>query len=175
MRRSQKKNVHAFGLERLPPKRLQRISAVAADVGIEFVQLRRCSGFAVASEEHRLFGVRMAGKKARQLKTGIAGCTNNRGLDCLRHQARMSSRRVCNFLALLLSGVMISRVSSPATVPTTSSQPSESTPTATGWAEPGTVLITSKFWARRTSMTNSRTMRETAGVGSGPESPFGSV
>src|SRR5947199_5271960 len=175
MRRSQKKNVYALGLESFPAKRFKRISAVAADMWIQLIQLCYCSGFAIADEQHGLLSVRMAGKQARQFKTGIAGCANNRGLDCLRHQARMSSRRVCSFLALLLSGVMISTVSSPATVPTTSSQPSESTPSATGWAAPETVLITSRFWARRTSTTNSRTTRETAGVGSGPASPLGSV
>src|ERR1051326_8984411 len=171
----QKQNVYAFRLESLPAKRFQRISAVAADVGINLIELGCCAGFTVAGEEHGLFSVRMAGEKPRQFKTGIAGCANNRGLDCLRHQARMSSRRVCNFFALLLSGVMIRTVSSPATVPTTSSQPSESTPTATGWAAPATVLITSRFWARRTSTTNSRTTRETAGAGSAVASPLGSV
>src|ERR1041384_7447193 len=104
MRRSQKKNIYAFGLESFPAKRFQRISAIAADVGIKLVKLCRGSGFPVAGEEHGLFSVRMAGEKARQFKTGIAGCTNNRGLDCVRHQARMSSRRVCNFFALFLSG-----------------------------------------------------------------------
>src|SRR5579864_46636 len=175
MRSGQKKNIYALCLESFPAKGFKRIAAIAADVWIQLIELCRCAGFAVAGEEHGLFSVGMAGEKTRQFKTGIAGCTNNRGLDCLRHQARMSSRRVCSFFALLLSGVMISTVSSPATVPTTSSQPSESTPSATGWAAPETVLITSKFCARRTSTTNSRTTRETAGVGSGPASPLGSV
>src|SRR6476620_8868162 len=175
MRRSEEKHVYAFGLESLPAKQFTRISAIAADLGIKLVKLCRRAGFAVAGKEHWLIGTRVAGEKTRQFKTGVTGCSNNRGLDCLRHQARMSSRRVCSFFALLLSGVMIKTVSSPATVPTTSSQPSESTPTATGWAAPETVLITSRFWARRTSTTNSRTTRETAGVGSGPASPLGRV
>src|ERR1041385_1215851 len=175
MGRGQKKNVHAFRLESVPAKWFQRVSAIAADVGIKLIEPGCCAGFPIPGKEHRLFGVRMPGEKTRQFKTGIAGCANNRGLDCLRHQARMSSSRVWSFFALLLSGVMIRTVSSPATVPTTSSQPSESTPTATGWAAPATVLITSRFCARRTSTTNSRTTRKTAGVGSGPASPLGSV
>src|SRR4029077_15347070 len=122
----------APGARPYPRKCPQGTPAVAANVGVKFVQLGGGTGLAVAGEQHRLLDLRMASEEARQFKTGVTGCSNNRGLDCLRHQARMSSRRVCSFRAFLLSGVMMSTVSSPATVPTTSSQPSASTARATG-------------------------------------------
>src|SRR5258707_13159959 len=173
--RGEKKTLYPLGRQASPPERHQRITAIAADVGIKFVQLCHSAGFAVTGKEHRLLDLRMAGEQARQFKTGVTGCSNNRGLDCLRHQARMSSRRVCSFRALLSSGVMMSTVSSPATVPTTSSQPSASTAKPTGGALPEMVLITSRCCARRTSRTNSRTRRETVGTGSEGASPLRSV
>src|SRR6476660_1496825 len=127
VRCGEKEHVHAFRAQRLPAERLQRIASIPAHVGIELVEPRGDACLAVARKQYWLLRVRMAGEQTRQFKTGVTGCSNNRGLDCCRHQARMSSMRVCSFRALLLSGVMMRMVSSPATVPTTSSQPSAST------------------------------------------------
>src|SRR5262249_25040039 len=175
MRRCEKQDIDALGLQRLPTKRLQRIAAIAADLRINLVEPGCSAAFAITGKQERFFSVRMACEQAHQFKTGIAGCAYNRGLDLLSHYARMSSRRICSLRAILLSGVMMSTVSSPATVPTTSSQPSASIASPTGWALPEVVLMTSKFWARRTSRTNSRTMRVTLGAGSVRASPLGSV
>src|SRR5579859_5208907 len=175
VRCGQEEHVHALGLQSFPVERLQRISAIAADMWIKLIELASASGLSVAGKQHRLVGIRMPGEDPRQFKPGVTGCSNNRGLDFRGHQARISSRRVCSFFAVLLSGVMIRTVSSPATVPTTSSQPSPSIASATGWALPDVVLMTSRFCARRASRTNSRTIRETVGAGSVGASPLRSV
>src|SRR6185312_10097357 len=173
MRRRQKKNVDSFGLQRLPGEFLEREAAVPGDVRIKLVELGRSAGFTVAREQHRLLHLRVAIKQARQLEAGIAGSPDYSRLNVRGHQARSPSNRVCNCRAFLLFPEMMRMVSSPATVPTTSSQPSASMATATGCALPGIVLMTSRFCARRTSRTNSRTTRETAGMGSTGASPLG--
>ena len=58
--------------------------------------------------------------------------------------------------------------SSPAMVPTDSGQASASSAAATGCALPTLVFTTTRFWASRTLVTNSRTSREAEGkAGSG--------
>src|SRR5439155_14257336 len=150
VRSGQKHHVYAFFMQRFPAKRLQRISAIAADVRINLIKLSRVAAFALASKQDGLLHLRMAQKQPRQFESGIAGGSDNRWLNCSLHQACMASSSTCSFLALLLLAVMMSSVSSPATVPTTSSQASASMATATGCALPGMVLMTSRFCARRT-------------------------
>src|SRR5882672_11805873 len=71
-----------------------RINAMRIhDVWIKLVQLCRAAAFAVAREQDRMLGLRMAQKQARQFKTGIAGCSHNRGLNMLWHQATIPSNR----------------------------------------------------------------------------------
>src|SRR5262245_25180561 len=175
MRGSQEKYIHPLGGERLPTEGLERKAAIAADVGVKLIEPCGCGSVAFAREQHGLLYPRMAKEKSRQLETGIARGANHGGLDGSRHQARIASSRDWSPLAFLLFPEMIRMVSSPATVPTTSPQPSPSMATATGCALPGMVLTTSRFCARRISRTNSRTTRETAGSGSAGASSPGST
>src|SRR5437763_2145126 len=175
MRCGQKNHVYTFFMQRFPAKCFQRISAVPADVWINFIKLSGFAALAFACKQDGFLHLRMTQKKPRQFESGIAGGPHNRWLNRSLHQTCMASSRVCSFLAFLLLAVMMSKVSSPATVPTTSSQASASMATATGCALPGMVLITSRFCALRTSRTNSRTRRETAGSGSAGASPLGSM
>src|SRR5262249_54173384 len=151
--------------ERVPAERLHGISAVSANVRIKIVEVGRVA-VAFAGEQHRLLDARMAQQEPDQLKSGIAAGPDHGAVAGGVRPARDTSRRVCRLRAFLLSGAMMRMVSSPATVPTTSSHPSASTATATGCALPEIVLMTSRFCARRTSRTNSRTTRETVGKGS---------
>src|SRR6266852_545909 len=173
MRCGKEQNIYAPFTEAVPRKWLQRKSSVAADVRIKLIQLHRACALTFTLIKDRLAHPRMAGKQTRQLKAGVAGCPDYSRLNVQRHQARMASKRVCNSRAFLLFPEIMRIVSSPATVPTTSLHPSASIATATGCALPGMVLITSRFCARRTSRTNSRTTRETAGSGSVDASPLG--
>src|SRR5580692_10768591 len=68
-------------------------------------------------------------------------------------------------------GVMMSTVSSPARVPATSRQCSESTAAARGWAPPGGVFCTSIFCAGRISSKNSFRARATAKADDAPPVP----
>src|SRR5262249_52822288 len=155
--------------------RLQRIASVAAHVGIELIEPRGGACLAVAGKQYGFLRALVAGEQTRQFKTGVTGCSNNRGLDCGRHQARMSSIRVCRFRWVLLSGLIMSRVPPPGTVHTTSPQLPAPTARAGGGALPEMVLMPRKFCARRTSRTNSRTTRETTGMGSATASLLGRV
>src|SRR5947209_15341564 len=175
MGRGEEQYVHAFVLQCLPGKGFQGVTAIAAQVRIDLVQLGRTAAFAFAGKKSGLFHLRMAQKDSSQFESGVASGPNDGGLDCRRHQARISSSRDCSSLAFLLSEAMISRVSSPATVPTISSQFSPSMATATDWALPATVLMTNRFCARRTSRTNSRTTRDAEGAGSAGASPLGQM
>ena len=50
MRSSQKHHVHTFFMQRLPAQRLQRMTAIAADVRIHLVKLRRLAMVGLARE-----------------------------------------------------------------------------------------------------------------------------
>src|SRR5436853_975320 len=115
MGRGQEQYVHPFFPQRLPGKRFQRIPTIAAKVRIELVQLRGMGAFTLAGKESRLLDLWMAQKQPRQLKPGVTRGANDGGLNGCWHQARSASSRSCSSLASLLSAVMISRVSSPAT------------------------------------------------------------
>ena len=107
----------------------------------------------------------MTQKQSGQFQAGITGRSYDRCLKFGRHQASISWVRAAKRVAAFLSGQTIKIVSSPATLPTASGHCSSSSAAATGWALPTVVLITSRFCARRTSTTNSRTSRETGGKG----------
>src|SRR5579872_417674 len=199
MRSGQKEDVYALCLQGIPTECLQRIAAIAIalsinamrttagwiavriavwiavwikDVRVNIIQPSRTRALAFARKQDRLLHLGMAHEQPSQFESGITGSANNSGLDRGWHQARIPSSFTCSNRALRLLLVMISSVSSPATVPTTSSHASASRATATGCALPGVVLITSRFCALRTSRTNSLTRRETAGIGSDGASPL---
>src|SRR6267378_7923749 len=112
----------------------------------------------------------MTNQQAGKFKAGVTGRAKYCDIDFGRHYANISRMRFASRVADLLSGQTIKIASSPAMLPTVSGQVSASSAAATGCALPTEVLITRRFWAGRTSWTNSRTSRDTGGsAGSGAE------
>src|SRR5689334_17149253 len=145
MRRGKEENIHSLIAQLGEVERLQWEAAITGDMRVNLVKAGWSGAFTRTRKENGLFHARMAIEKACELKARISCGAYHSGLDLRGHQARMPSRRFCSSLALRLFAAMIRMVSSPATVPTTSSQPSASTATATGWALPGTVFTTRRF------------------------------
>src|ERR1700758_5062660 len=92
----------------------------------------------------------MAKQQRRQLKTRIAGDTNNGEVAGISHFT-WASIFFCRDSRVFRLGVMIRTVSSPAMVPAISGNLAASTAAAKGWAAPGGVFNTSKFSAGRIS------------------------
>src|SRR6267378_5473765 len=105
----------------------------------------------------------MANQQPSKFEARVTGRAKYCDIEFRRHYANISRMRFASRVADLLSGQTIKIASSPAMLPTVSGQLSASSAAATGWALPTEVLITRRFWAGRTSNTNSLIRRDAGG------------
>src|SRR6185437_14129171 len=157
MRSGEEKQFNASVAQRLPIEGIHPQLSISGNLRKEVGEFSRCAG--LAREQQRLGQSGVVREQARQLKAGITGGPSHRGLERLRHQASISRMRRASRSASCLCSQMIKMVSSPAMLPSISSQASASSAAATGCALPTLVFSTSWFCASRTLRTNSRTRR----------------
>src|ERR1035437_2997332 len=105
--------------------------------------------FVHATREDRRLALeaRMPHQQPGQLRARVPGNSHYRCLHRFYHDSSIVLNRDSTSLARRTSGQITNTVSSPATVPTTSAQPSWSRAAATGWAPPITVPTTTWFIA----------------------------
>src|ERR1700686_1609826 len=156
MRRGQKGSSGGAAGNGFQRERLQRSLTPAAQLGKHFRKAMRPVGFSYIKS--RLGNARMAQEQRRQLKTRIAGDTNDRNVAGISHFT-WASIFFCRESRVLRLGVMIRTVSSPAMVPAISGNFAASTAAARGCAPLGGVFSTSRFSAGRMSRRNSRSAR----------------
>src|SRR6202023_1489299 len=144
-------------------KRLQRSVATSAQLGEKLIQT--LCALSIAHIKRGSFYARVAHQYPRELKARVAGNTYHRNVIEISHFIKDSMRR-CSDSRLLLFGVMMSTVSSPAMVPAISGNFAPSTAAASGCAPLGGVFNTSRFSAGRISSKNSPSARAsgTSGV-----------
>src|SRR6202050_2617543 len=131
-----------------------------------WIQLREAADFGMAFAEIKdwLFDFWVPKEEAGQLESCVARCSDDGDPQGVVHRS-ISSTRFWIAPRAVRDGVMMRTVSSPARVPATSLQCSESTAAARGCAPPGGVLSTSIFCAGRISSKNSFRARARAGTG----------
>src|SRR5438445_7573595 len=112
---------------------------------------------------------RVPKQEPRQLKSCVAGCSDDGDPHGVIHRSR-ASNRCCTAVLAARDGVITRTVSSPPIVPATSRRRSPSTAAAKGWAPPGGVLRTKRLSAGRTSSRYSRTARASGGNACAPSS-----